>query len=161
MILDSKGKTFIQAREGLDLCAYLDVAGVPTIGYGTTIYPGGNKVKIGDVCTKEQAEEYFTHDVRGFEQSINKYIIISAFKNVLEVPALTQNQFNALVSFQYNTGGIAGSTLRKTVNSKDRNNKSMIQLNFLSWNKVRENGKLVPSDGLTNRRKKEVELYFS
>lgn len=164
MILDQKGREFIQANEGLRLNAYLDGGGVPTIGYGTTIYPTSIKVKIGDICTKEQANEYFIHDLKKFEACVSLWTTQAInIDGSLFYPELTQNKFNALVSLTYNIGTNAyvNSTLRTVVNSSDRNNRSLIEINFLSWNKIRTKGKLTPSDGLTNRRKKEVELYFS
>ena len=46
----------IKKWEGLSLKAYKCPAGVWTIGYGTTFYPDGSKVKEGDTCTKEEAD---------------------------------------------------------------------------------------------------------
>ena len=46
----------IKKYEGLSLKAYKCPAGVWTIGYGTTVYPDGQKVKEGDVITKTKAE---------------------------------------------------------------------------------------------------------
>lgn len=168
MILDQKGREFIQANEGLRLKAYLDSGGVPTIGYGTTIYPTKIKVKMGDICTKEQANEYFIHDSAAFEWIVNKFIVNASYLNESGVahpfwPALTQNQFNSLVDLIYNIGtpNFVKSTLLKVVNSKDRNNREFIEPNFLCWNKIRIKGVLTPSDGLTNRRREEVEMYFS
>lgn len=163
MTLDSKGIAFIKAREALRTAAYKDSKGIATIGYGTTIYPNGRKVRIGDVCTTEQADAYFLYDSHKFENAVSQLVV-----NMPSIP-LTQNQFNALVSITYNIGegqkGLAGSTLLKRVNSTDRNNKELISEAFLRWNKITviEDGKpvLKPIDGLTNRRKKEVELYFS
>lgn len=154
MKLDATGRVFIESCEGLSLTAYLDVAGVPTIGYGTTIYPTGKKVKLGDVCTASGATNYFSRDLVKFEDAVNKNI---------QVP-LTQNQFNALVSFAYNIGagvkGFSGSSVKNGINTGMMSREEITQC-WLRWNKVRINGKLVVSDGLTNRRKKEIELYFS
>ena len=47
----------IMNYEGLALEAYRCPAGKVTIGYGTTVYPDGTPVKIGDKITKERAEE--------------------------------------------------------------------------------------------------------
>jgi lysozyme len=158
MILDAKGRAFIQENEGLRLKTYLDGGGVPTIGYGTIMYPSGESVKLGDVCTKYQADLYFANDAHKFEWIVNKYALLS-----VDTQPLTQPKFNALVSLVYNIGGtnFAKSTLLKLVNSKERNNREVIELAFLSWNKIRIDGVLTVSQGLTNRRKKEVDLYFS
>ena len=66
--ISSKGLQLIKISEGLKLKAYLCPANVPTIGYGTIRYPNGEKVKLGDTCTPEQAETYLKHDVKVFEQ---------------------------------------------------------------------------------------------
>ena len=72
------------------------------------------------------------------------------------VAPLTQNQFDALVSFVYNLGGGAfnGSTLRKKViaNPDDPS----IRNEFMKW--VNAGGKRV--QGLVNRRAAEADLYF-
>ena len=47
---------FIKKEEGLRLKAYLDQAGIPTIGYGTIIFEDGRKVKLGDAITPDVAE---------------------------------------------------------------------------------------------------------
>ena len=85
--------------------------------------------------------------------------------NNLLKTTVTQNQFNALVSFAYNVGsdidaddipeGLGDSTLLKKVN-KNPNDLS-IMAEFLKWNK--SNGKV--SNGLVKRRKLEAKLYFT
>ncbi|WP_264520386.1 lysozyme [Flavobacterium sp. N1994] len=156
MKLDNNGYLLIQGFEGLSLTPYLCSAGVPTIGYGNTFYPNGRKVTLKDKpITKEYAIE------------INKFIADMFAKDVtslVKVP-INQNQFNALVDFAYNLGsdidaddipeGLGDSTLLKKVN-KNPNDKT-IGDEFLKWNK----SKGVPSNGLTKRRNREKELYFS
>ena len=85
--------------------------GVWTIGFGTTIYPNGIKVKKGDTCTLDQAKSYMAHDLKKFEQAVNGAVNI----------ALNQNQFDALVSLAYNigTGAFNKSTLVKKLNAGD------------------------------------------
>lgn len=153
MKLDAAGIKLIQDSEELRLNAYLDIAGVPTIGYGTTIYPNGFKVKIGDKCTGELAEFYFFSDVSKFEKLVSFSI----------TQPLTQHQFNALVSFCYNIGmqGFKDSRVRKLINAGNKDNKIAISAAFLAWNKIRKDGKLKVSEGLSNRRKREIDLYFT
>jgi lysozyme len=144
--LNNAGLDLIKQFEGLKLKAYLCSAGVPTIGYGTIRYPNGIKVKMGDVCTKEQADYYFTNDVASFELAVD----------AMATDSLNQNQFNALVSFAYNLGATAlkGSTLLKTVNA-DPNNKA-IKGEFSKW--INAGGR--PVKGLVIRREKEANHYF-
>lgn len=87
----------ITSFEDLKLSAYLCPANVWTIGFGTTIYPTGTRVKQGDKCTEAQAKAYFAHDLKRFERAV---------KGSMAVP-LTQNQFDALVSLAYKIGETA------------------------------------------------------
>lgn len=136
--------------EGLELNAYKDSKGIPTIGIGTITYPDGNKVKMGDKCTEAQAYEYLNNYVETMVIAINKLI-----KNV----DINQNQFDAICSLTYNIGttGFTNSTVLKLMkkNTKD----PLIKDAWLSWNKETKNGVKVPNKGLTNRRKREYNLY--
>jgi len=138
--------SLITRFEGLKLDAYVCPAGKITIGAGTTIYPNDTAVKMGDKCTKEQAQGYLMHDLERRAKAIG------------DLP-VNQNQYDAIISFVYNVG-IANwnnSTLRKLVkaNPKDED----IYNEFLKWNKLRSKGKMVVSNGLTNRRVAEATLY--
>lgn len=136
--------------EGLLLKAYLDSAGIPTIGIGTIKYPNGKKVKMGDVCTKDQAIQYAKHDVAGFETGLN---------SLLPGICITQPQFDAMLLLTYNIGlaGFKGSTVLKLVLKNSRDPK--IEDAWLLWNKAKVNGVLKPIKGLTNRRKAEYAIY--
>ena len=156
MRLNEKGYQIIMEFEGLSLKPYLCSSSVPTIGYGNTFYPNGKKVTMRDKpITKEYAIEIFKFIADLFAKDVN---------NLLKT-TVTQNQFNALVSFAYNVGsdidaddipeGLGDSTLLKKVN-KNPNDLS-IMAEFLKWNK--SNGKV--SNGLVKRRKLEAKLYFT
>ena len=117
-----------------------------TIGFGTTVYPNGIKVKKGDTCTEAQAKAYMAHDLKKFETAVN---------NAVTVP-LSQNQFDALVSLAYNIGtnAFSGSTLVKKLNSNDFRGAAD---QFDVW--VNAGGKRM--QGLVNRRGKEKALFLS
>lgn len=138
----------IKEFESCRLKAYLDGGGVWTIGWGTTVYPTGVKVKRGDTVTQAQADEYFMHDVAVKSVAVDK---------LTAGVRLTQSQYDALVSFTYNVGSAAlkSSTLLRLlrVNPAD----PAIRTQFMRWNK--DNGKVVA--GLTRRRKAEADLFFS
>jgi len=147
MKLDENGYKLICGFEGLRLKPYLCSANIPTIGYGNTYYPSGKKVNMTDApITKEYAFEIFKDIADRFAGKVD----------LLVTKELNQNQFNALVSFAYNvgTGNFASSTLLKRVNENPNN--LIIKSEFAKWNKA--NKKVI--DGLTNRRKKESDLYF-
>lgn len=139
------GINLITSYEDEKLIAYDDGVGVWTIGYGTTVYPNGIKVKIGDVCTLEQAKAFFTYDLKRFEAAVN---------NVVKVP-LSQNQFDALVSLTYNIGETAfkKSTLLAKLNIGDF---KAAADQFSVWNKG--GGKVMK--GLVHRRAAEKELFL-
>lgn len=149
MKISQTGISLICDFESLKLKAYPDpgTGGEPwTIGYGTTIYPNGEKVKKGDVITKEQAEKFLTYDIGVFENVINKHVN----------KYLNQNQFDALVSFIYNVGPtkFIKSTLLKKININPED--PLIYTEFQLWNKA--SGKVL--NGLKRRRKSEADLYF-
>lgn len=148
MKLNQTGYDLIKTFEGLSLKPYKCSAGVATIGYGNTYYENGVKVQMSDgIITKQRAEELLKY-------SADRYGLKVA--NLLK-KSVTQNQFNALVSFAYNvgSGALASSTLLKLVNINP--NDAMIAKEFLKWNKVNK----VANNGLTNRRIKESALYFT
>lgn len=139
----------IKQFEGCRLKAYIDPVGIPTIGYGTIQYPDGNKVKITDRITQDDADVYLKYEVLKKTGEINHLL-----------KSVNQNQFDALVSFAYNvgTGALKKSTLLKKVNINP-NDKS-IELEFLKWSKGRVKGVLTTLPGLSKRRQAESDLYF-
>ena len=134
------GIELIKKYEGCYLKAYKCPAGVWTIGYGHT-----NGVKSGMVITKDQAVTYLKNDLITYERAVNSYV---------KVP-LTQNQFDALVSFSFNCGTAAlkHSTLLKKLNSGYYDGAAN---EFTKWNK--SNGKVL--NGLVRRRQEEKELFL-
>lgn len=145
MHVSPSGVDLICNFEGLELKAYDDGVGVWTIGYGTTKYPNGIRVKKGDTCTLEQAKAYMQNDLKAFEQTVN---------SAIKVP-LNQNQFDALVSLAYNIGATAfkKSTLVKRLNE---GNYKAAANQFNVW--VNAGGKRM--QGLVNRRAAESTLFL-
>ena len=141
------GLALIKKYEGLRLSAYLCPASVVTIGYGTTRYPNGKKVLLGEKLSGEkEATQLLLSTLEPYESAVNKHLT-----------NLNQCQFDALVSFAYNvgTGALIKSTLLKK--AKANPNDPSILDEFLRWNKG--GGKVL--NGLNNRRKEEANLYFS
>jgi lysozyme len=148
MKLNLQGYDLIKTFEGLSLKPYLCSAKVPTIGYGNTFYTNGVKVKMSDApITQEKANEMLKVIADSFALKVSK----------ITPSGLTQNQFNALVSFAFNLGvqALTNSTLLRLV--KINPNDGNIAKQFLRWNQA--GGKVV--DGLTKRRIKESSVYFS
>jgi len=148
MRLDLNGYNLIKTFEGLSLKPYLCSAKVPTIGYGNTFYTNGVKVTMSDApITQEKANEMLKVIADSFALKVSK----------ITPSGLTQNQFNALVSFAFNLGvqALTNSTLLRLV--KINPNDGNIAKQFLRWNQA--GGKVI--DGLTKRRIKESSVYFS
>ncbi len=137
MKTSQKGIDLIKTFEGLRLTAYHDIAGVLTIGYGTT----GKHVHEGQHIDKGLAE-----DVAKFEHYLNKYV---------HVP-LAQGEFDALVSFTYNlgVGALHSSTLLKKLNDRQYEEAAF---EFRRW--THANHKVVA--GLVKRRAAEEALFTS
>lgn len=144
----------IKQFEGFRSKAYLCPAGILTIGFGHT----GTDVLPGMRVTEAQADELLKRDVARFALMVEKALTAK----------VSQGQFDALVSFCFNTGpGKAGvkdglislkngnpsSLLRKT-NSGD---KLGAAAELDKWTKA--NGQELR--GLVARREAEQRLYLS
>lgn len=145
MKISQKGIDFIKRFEGLVLHPYLCSAGKLTIGYGSTFYPDGRKVTAQDKSiTKDEAEKLLIDTLKPFENKVNRLITVP----------LTQNQFDALVSHTFNTGG--SDTLFRLINQ--RADISLIE-DWWTTRYITANKKLL--SGLVRRRKEEFELFLS
>ena len=146
--ISKKGLDLIKKFEGLKLKPYLCSAGVPTIGYGNTLYEDGRKVSMKDsVITESRATELLSYSLRNLEQQVDSFCRDD----------INQNQFDALVSFAFNLGpyNLKSSTLLKKVNKNPKD--PTIRDEFMRWTKA--GGKVLK--GLVERRKAEADLYFS
>jgi lysozyme len=153
MTTSAHGLAVIKNFEGLRLRAYQDIAGIWTIGYGSTRYQQGIKVKKGDILINEaQASVLFRVTLREYEAAVNQYV---------HVP-LTQNQFDALVSFTYNTGvgALRSSSMLKRLNE---GNYSSAANQLLVWNKITDpnTGAKIVSNTLLKRRNQERKLFIT
>jgi GH24 family phage-related lysozyme (muramidase) len=93
---------------------------------------------------------YFCSDQLG-EKYVKLYVTVQ----------LTQNQFDALVSFTFNIGGggaLKSSSLLKKINAGETS-AAVIEAKFGLWNKGTVKGKLVELKGLTIRREQEANIY--
>lgn len=147
MQLDQAGIDAIKLHEDFRAYPYKDLGGNWTIGYGHLIKTGES---FQHDLSIEDADKLLFKDAQ---------IAVSDVNHLVKIP-LTQNQFNALVSFAFNLGGgaLAGSTLLREINAGDLSN---IEHNFYVYNKVRKNGVLTFSQGLANRREKEAAVFLA
>jgi len=149
------GRKFIEGFEGLFLEAYDDandrivqrgdiVRGTLTIGYGHTTAAGPPAVYVGMTITKDQADAMLAADLASVEIEV---------QHLVKVP-LNQNQFDALVSFQYNTGWLAHPqcSLLRQLNA---GNYDLADTDFMLYDEAQ--GKVLA--GLERRRAAEKELF--
>ena len=104
MNISDKGLAVLKLREGSRNKAYKDVKGIWTIGVGHT----GPEVQEGLVWTDQQILDVLKQDVKVAEQGVTDNVRV----------ALSQNQFDALVSFIFNVGvkAFRRSTMLKYIN---------------------------------------------
>lgn len=151
----------VMLYEGYSPVAYTPIKGdVLTIGVGTTTYPNGQKVALGDTVTRAQAATYLQHDLDVFKQGMMKCI---------KVP-LYQNEFDSYLSLTYNIGTTAFCT--SSIPFKLNQGDYLAACNvILQFNKMRDVSKpkvrnprtgkmqyqLKVVKGLDNRRKSEYK----
>lgn len=148
--LGAAGKAIIQKWEGCarrlangTFAAYPDPGsadGRPwTIGWGST----GPDVTESTIWTQAQCDARFDIDIRRYVQAVAQFIGANP---------TTCNQFDALVSFHYNTGAIRRSTLGRLHN---QGRFARARAEFAKW--IYNDGK--PMNGLKARRADEANLY--
>lgn len=127
MQTSAAGRAAIMQREGCILKAYKDSVGVLTIGVGHTGRASPPTVTAGMTITKTQADAMLANDLVEFERAVNAVVKV----------AITQAEFDALVSLAFNIGaaGFAGSTVVRRLNAGDVRGAGHA---FLMWNKPPE-----------------------
>jgi len=156
MKVDSNYFDFLGVAEGYKSKVYADSGGLPTIGFGhllTKSEINSGKIYINNVAVKyslgltpQQAMDLRRQDTSYVESCVNGLVQV----------ALTQNQYNALISFTFNVGNEAfrTSTLLKKLNAGLYEE---IPAQMRRWHHVA--GKDV--QGLINRREADVKLWLS
>ncbi|MFM7403698.1 MAG: lysozyme [Erythrobacter sp.] len=118
-----------------------------TIGWGATgrdSFAGG-RIGPGTCWTQYQCDTRLAEDLGRFAEDVTA--------TIGEAPT-TQNQFDALVSFHYNTGAIARATLTSKHIAGDTADAAH---EFSRW--TRAGGRVLK--GLVRRRAAEAELYLA
>ena len=149
MITGNEGKKLICNVEGLRLIGYLCPANIPTIGYGHTGLVDGNKIVVGKTTiTPQKAMDLLTSDLKKYENYVNGMVKVT----------LTQNQFDALVSFVYNNG--AGGLLQLVQSSGlNQGHYGDVPIHLIQYDKATIKGKLTELPGLKARRLREIVLW--
>jgi lysozyme len=154
MEMSEHGLELLKDWEGCILHAYKDSAGLPTIGIGhlltasekaaKSILINGEHVPYLSGITERQALDLLAQDVSPAVAAVNKAVTVS----------VTQNQFDALVSFAFNIGtnGMRSSTAVAMLNAGKIDE---VPGWLAKWNKA--GGKVC--DGLIVRRRNEIALF--
>lgn len=147
MKVSPKGVLEIAEHEGLVLGPYLDSVGVWTDGVGHTAAAGGlNPATASKVDTRgwseDRVRDQMLKALRQFDTDLDNY---EGRVNGAVKVALKQYQFDALVSFDFNTGGIYKAQLTAAINRGDMRGDG-----FMGWLKPKE---------IIKRRKAEQALF--
>jgi GH24 family phage-related lysozyme (muramidase) len=120
-----------------------------TIGWGATgaDHFNGGRIRRGTVWTQAQCDQRKREDLERFAREVNAALGSA-------IGATSQAQFDALVSFHYNTGAIAHAALTRKHIAGDFKGAAR---EFGRW--VNAGGR--PMKGLIRRRAAEAALYVS
>ena len=151
--LSSQGVNLIKGFEGFVPKLYNDPVGHCTVGYGTLVHKGNCDGRTSEQpyingVTEEKAVELLGQEAGQFAKTINDKVTVP----------LTQNQFDALLSFVYNVGAdnFQKSTLLKVLN---QGKYDAVPAELKKWTKAHQDGKLVELPGLVKRRTAEADLF--
>jgi len=143
MKISKRGLLEIAEHEGIVPGPYLDSRGVWTWGIGHTAAAGAQDPEAmargmpDDIDTAIiGALKQFDRDLDNYERRVNRAI---------KVP-ISQHQFDSLVSFDFNTGGIFKARLTQRINAADPNAAD----SFMGWLKPPE---------IRRRRVDEMRLF--
>lgn len=144
MKTSDKGIAAIMRHEGIVPGPYFDSVGVQTYGVGHTAaagHPNPAELPAGmpeDLDAElKRVFEVFSADLLKYEMDVH---------NAIKVP-VSQHEFDAAVSFHYNTGAIGRATWVKSLNAGDRDKAAK---EIMNWTKPEE---IIP------RRQAEQRLF--
>ena len=149
--IDANGLNLTEAFEGYDrlidndqVTTYFDSVGVLTLGFGHTNL--GNiapHISQGDVWNRAMSNSAMDNDMAYFNVDVRRYF--PSYQ-------LNQNQFNALVSFDFNTGALGRSSIPAKIKA---GNLDAAMATLLQYNHA--GGQVLA--GLTRRRRAEMLMF--
>lgn len=151
MQTSAAGRKFIEMEEESGVAkttAYNDGTGTWTIGFGHTSAAGLPRVYPDMTITAAAADAILGADLASVENDINHHVTAQ----------LNQNQFDALVSFDFNTGALDRSGLLQLING-GVTNATLITNAFEAWRYARIHGVETPI--LLGRRSREAKMYLT
>jgi lysozyme len=158
MNVSPKAIGMIKHHEGVRQKPYRCPARLWTVCVGHVLYPEQGKLKIDDrdgfplrpeddrKFTMDEVDAILAADLQRFERGVERFVSV----------ALTQGEFDALVSFSFNVGlgTLQRSTLRAKLNRNDKDGAADELLKYCL-----AGGKILK--GLQNRRIDERAMFFS
>lgn len=138
--MSDAGLDLLKKFEGVSLTPYLDSAGYATIGYGNRFIKGVEVTLNSPKLTLDEAESLLRDSLSSYEQTVRNSVKVE----------LSQNQFDALVSFCYNLGSL--KELPQFINTGTLTPEHFTAYVYAGGRKLQ---------GLVNRRTEEAELYFN
>jgi len=139
MRMSPEGHIFLCNLEACVLSTYKDSKGIPTIGVGHTKAAGKPIPVKGLILSPMEAFALFHEDVDRYAADVDDAVKID----------LQQHEFDALVSWHFNTGAVYSATLTKELN---KGNRKEAARQMMRWTKPKE---------VTARRKKEQKLFLT
>ena len=141
MKVSTRGLVEIAGHEGIVPMPYLDSVGVWTVGIGHAEVsgrpPNPRHMARGVAIPMTEVFELFEGDIAAFARDVDRAV---------KVP-VEQHEFDALVSFHYNTGGINRASITRRLNAHDRRGAADA---FMMWRRPPE---------IISRRRKEQTLF--
>lgn len=152
MNISDKGLALIQEFESYlkpqpdgSCKAYKCPAGVWTIGFGCT-----EGVTADSHWTRAEADAAFRRELSKHEKIVERLVTVP----------VTQGQADALISFNYNCGALAKSTLLKKLNKRDYLG-AADEFRYFTKARNPKTGKKEVLNGLVRRRKAEAAMFTS
>lgn len=152
--VSGNGLWFIKQGEGFSATPYNLGDGTYTIGYGTTSkYDPEHYEQLAPSCTEQQASEVLGQSLYS---NYSKYVYDSFVRYGYDMNKMKQNEFDAFVSFYYNTGSLTSKTIfTKYINGDSKE----------SIAEVWKTTVIMPGtqfeEGLRNRRKAEANVFLN
>lgn len=152
--VSGNGLWFIKQTEGFSATPYNLGDGTYTIGYGTTSkYDPEHYEQLAPQCTEQQASEVLG---KSLYTNYSKYVYDSFVRYGYDMNKMKQNEFDAFVSFYYNTGSLTSKSIfTKYINGDSKE----------SIAEVWKTTVIMPGtqfeEGLRNRRKAEANVFLN
>lgn len=148
------GLYFIKQTEGFSATPYDLGDGTYTIGYGTTSkYDSAHYNQLAPQCTEQQASEVLGQSLYS---NYSKYVHDTFVSYGFDMNKMKQNEFDAFVSFYYNTGSLTSKSIfTKYINGDSK--ESIAE----TWKTTVIMAGTQFEEGLRNRRKAEANVFLN